>query len=72
MNAHFMRHKSRLTRFVHRHFYPVGSTMVTFPLFLFWRRQKAAVDNRPKLATLLRQVRADPAQYAEFKGLACF
>ena len=76
MNAHFMRHKSRLEFFVHRcgEFYRKGSTMVALPLFLFnrWRPNGAAKPYRAKLAALLREVRRQPSKYAEFKALAPF
>jgi len=64
----YLRHKCRLTRFVHREFFPKGSTMVTFPLFGFWQGK----PDRSILAASLRKLRNDPAKLQEFKSLACF
>ena len=72
MNAHFMRHKHRLGRFVHQcgQFWDNRLTMPTFPLFLF--RKDRPGDARAKLVKLLREMRADTDKRRKFKALACF
>lgn len=68
MNAHFMRHKHRLSRFAHQTFHP-GETMARFPLLVYNKRQP---DQRAKLAAALKAMRNDPQQRANFLALACF
>ncbi len=58
MRGSMIRHKSRVKRIVHQHFYPPATTMVIFPLLPFHKGMKGAKELRSKLAAILRELRA--------------